>query len=567
MSEVIPQPWLKSYPPGVNAEINPNDFQSLAHMLDYTLHRYADLPAFSNMGHVLTYKEVDELSAHMAAYLQSELGLKKGDRIVVQMPNLLQYPVTLFGALRAGLVVINMNPLYTVDEMQHYLADSGAVAIVVLENFADKLEKAIVGSQIQHVIITDVGDLFPAVSRVVVNVAVKYFKKLVPHYTLKNTISFRHALERGAENAFVAPDIHQTDVAFLQYTGGTTGVSKAAMLTHRNLLANQAQMLEWMKPKIKEGAETAIAALPLYHAFSLTVNCMGLFRYGAHNVLITDPRDMKGFIEVLDKVKPTVMTVVSTLLGELMRHSAFAKLDFSTLKVSVAGGMALKSSVAEEWLSRTKTSVVEGYGLTEASPVVSCNPLDGHDQIGTIGLPLPSTLMRVVDDNNNTLPLGESGEFCVKGPQVMLGYWNQPEETAKVFDADGWLHTGDIGAIGPDGFVKILDRKKDMILVSGFKVFPNEVEDVAMHNPKVLEAAAVGVPDEHSGELVKLFVTKRDPSLNAAELKNWFHERLTGYKRPRQIVFLDNLPKNNVGKVVRRQLKDIKTPEAASSGA
>jgi long-chain acyl-CoA synthetase len=564
MSEITPKPWLKSYPAGVNAEINTDDFSSLAQMLDYTFKRFGDKPAFSNMGHALSFADVDRLSAQLAAYFQSELGLKKGDRIVIQMPNLLQYPVSLFAALRAGLVVINMNPLYTAEEMEHYLRDSGALAIVVLENFADKLEKAIGSSTIQHVIITDVGDLFPTVSRVITNVAVKYFKRLVPHYTLKNTVSFREALEKGEQLAFTAPDIQQTDVAFLQYTGGTTGVSKAAMLTHRNLLANQAQMLEWMKPKIKEGEEVVITALPLYHAFCLTVNCFGLFRYGGHNILITDPRDMKGFIDLLGKVKPTVMTTVSTLLGELMNQTAFANLDLSTMKVTVAGGMALKGSVAEEWLARTKTPVVEGYGLTEASPVVSCNPLDGHDQIGTIGLPLPSTEMRVVDDNNNTLAIGESGELCVKGPQVMLGYWNQPEETKHVFDSDGWLHTGDIAVINPDGFIKIMDRKKDMILVSGFKVFPNEVEDVAMHNPKVLEAAAIGVPDEHSGEAVKLFVTKRDPSLTEIELKSYFREHLTGYKRPRQIVFVDSLPKNNVGKVVRRELKEMKLQVADS---
>ena len=439
MSTTSPRPWLKHYPQGVNAEINTNDFASLAEMLDHTFKRFADKPAFSNMGHVLTFKEIDTLSAHLASYFQSELGLKKGDRIVIQMPNLLQYPVTLFGALRAGLVVINMNPLYTAEEMEHYLKDSGAVAIVVLENFADKLEKAIGSSSIKHIIITDVGDLFPTVSRVVTNVAVKYFKKLVPEYHLENTILFRDALEKGAEANFTAPEIKQSDVAFLQYTGGTTGLSKAAMLSHGNLLANQAQMLEWMKPKIKEGVETVITALPLYHAFCLTVNCMGLFRYGGHNVLITDPRDMKAFIDILEKNKPTVMTAVSTLLGELLRQTGFKNLDLSTLKVTVAGGMALKGSVAQEWLTRTKTPVVEGYGLTEASPVVACNPLDGTDRIGTIGLPLPSTDMQVVDDNNVALPIGEQGELCVKGPQVMLGYWNQPEETKAVFDAEGWI--------------------------------------------------------------------------------------------------------------------------------
>jgi long-chain acyl-CoA synthetase len=557
MNEQDTKPWLKNYPKGVNAEITTDEFASLGDMLQYTFNKYADKPAFSNMGHVLSFADIDRLSKQLAAYFQNELKLNKGDRIVIQMPNLLQYPVTLFAALRAGLVVVNMNPLYTADEMAHFLTDSGAVAIVVLENFADKLEKVISRSSIKHVILTAVGDLFPAVSRVLTNFAVEYIKRIVPEYHLEKVIHFREALEKGEELTFTPPPVSHADIAFLQYTGGTTGVSKAAMLSDNNLLANQAQMLEWMKPQIVEGEERIITALPLYHAFCLTVNCMGIFRYGGHNILITDPRDMKGFMKILAETKPTLMTVVSTLLSELMRQSAFAQLDWSSFKIAVAGGMALKSSVADEWYKRTGTKVIEGYGLTEASPVVCCNPLDGNDHIGTIGLPLPSTDLLIKDDAGKTLALGETGELCVKGPQVMLGYWNQPEETQKVFDSDGWLHTGDIAVISDDGFIKIMDRKKDMILVSGFKVFPNEVEDVAMQNPKVTEAAALGIPDESAGEKVKLFVVKRDESLTEQELKQYFHEHLTGYKRPREIVFVKSLPKNNVGKVVRRELKNL----------
>jgi len=555
MSENNLRPWLDNYPVGVNHDIDLSQFASLSEMLDFTFQKFARRPAFSNMDHVLTFAEIDQLSAQMAAFYQTELGLKKGDRIVLQMPNLLQYPVALFGAFRAGLIVVNMNPLYTTDEMAHYLKDSGAVAIVILENFADKLDQVIAGSSIKHVILTEVGDLLPGLQRIITNFVVKYIKKLVPKHSLPHVTRFRDALSVGAKAAFNKPAMTQEDVAFFQYTGGTTGVAKAAMLTHRNLLANQAQMLEWMKPSIREGMENVITALPLYHAFCLTVNCMGLFRYGGHNILITDPRDMKGFLRILAKSKPTVMTAVSTLLGELLIQPEFANVDLSTLKVTVAGGMALKGSVADEWRKRTKTAVIEGYGLTEASPVVTCNPLDGRDRIGTIGLPLPSTDICFTDDDGKILPIGETGELCVKGPQVMLGYWNMPDETNKVFDADGWLHTGDIAMMDKEGFIKIMDRKKDMVLVSGFKVFPNEVEDVAMHHPKVLEAAVIGVPDEHAGEAVKLFIVKRDPSLTVDELKAYFHEKLTGYKRPKFIEFRDGLPKNNVGKVIRRELK------------
>jgi long-chain acyl-CoA synthetase len=557
MSETNEKPWIKSYPQGVNAAIDTTDFGSLAEMLDHTFKKFNTKPCFSNMGHVLSYADIDAESKNLAAYFQNNLGLKKGDRIVLQMPNLLQYPVALFAALRSGLIVVNMNPLYTAEEMEHYLKDSGATTMIVLENFADKLQKVIGSSTIKNVIITSVGDMLPTFQRVVTNLVVKYVKRLVPAFNLPHAIQFRDALQQGALSVFSPLSISRSDVAFMQYTGGTTGLSKAAMLSHGNLLANQSQMLEWMKPKIKEGEENVITALPLYHAFCLTVNCMGLFRYGGHNILVTDPRDMKTFFSILRKSKPTVMTVVSTLLSEMMRHAEFSSLNLSMLKATVAGGMALKSSVADEWHQLTGTKVIEGYGLTEASPVVACNPLDGTDQIGTIGLPLPSTDVCMKDDNGNIMPLGEAGELCIKGPQVMLGYYNQPEENKKVFDADGWLHTGDIASMASDGFIKILDRKKDMISVSGFKVFPNELEDLAMQHPKVLEAAVLGIPDERAGEAVKMFIVKKDPSVTADELKKYFHEHLTGYKRPKEIVFVDKLPKDNVGKVVRRKLKEI----------
>jgi long-chain acyl-CoA synthetase len=559
MQKYEDKPWLKNYPAGVpeKIEAHADAFPSLATMIEYTCERYAALPAFSNMGQVMTFAEIEQQSRRMAAYFQSVNGLKKGDRIVIQMPNLLQYPVALFGAIRAGLVVVNTNPLYTPEEMQRNFKDSGAVAIVILENFADKLETILAQTSITHVILTEIGDLFPFPKRTVTNLAVKYLKKMVPRHSLKNTVRFRDALAQGAAqlNTFKAPKLTHEDLVFLQYTGGTTGVSKAAALTHGNLLANLFQMLAWLKVMLKEGDETIIAALPLYHVFCLTVNCFGLFANGNHNVLITNPRDIPDFIKTLSKVKPTVITAVSTLIAGLLNHPRFKDFDPSSLKVTVAGGMALKGSVAEEWRTRTKTLVVEGYGLTEASPVVTCNPLDAKDRLGTIGMPLPSTEVCIFDEANQLVPVGEPGELCVRGPQVMRGYWNQPAETKHVLDAQGWLHTGDIALMEPDGFFKIVDRKKDMILVSGFNVYPNEVEEIVMRHPKVLDCAAIGVPDEHSGEVVKIFVVKRDPSLTDKEILDYCHKNFTGYKRPKHVEFKKELPKNNVGKILRRELR------------
>lgn len=546
--------WLASYPPGVPAEIDHRIHESLATMIEATCSKYADLPAFSNMGRVMTFAEVETLSKQMATFFQG-LGLKKGDRVIIQMPNLLQYPVALFGAIRAGLVVVNTNPLYTASEMERCFQDSGAVAIVILENFADQLETILAKTSIRHIILTEVGDLLPFPKRPLVNFAVKHLKKMVPAHALRNTIRFRDALEIGRGGSFQSLVLRHEDLVFLQYTGGTTGISKAAALTHQNLLSNLLQMLAWLRPSLREGEEIIIAALPLYHVFCLTVNCFGLFAHGCHNVLITNPREIESFIQTLMNTRPTVITAVSTLIASLLNHPKFSRFDPKTLKVTVAGGMALKGSVAKEWRQRTGTLVIEGYGLTEASPVVTCNPLDGTDRLGTIGMPLPSTDVCIRDDSGKTLTVGEVGELCIRGPQVMKGYWNNPEETAKVLDSEGWLHSGDIGMMEVGGFFKIVDRKKDMILVSGFNVYPNEIEDVAMHHPKVLECAAIGVPDDHSGEVPKLFVVKRDPSLTTEELLTFLKEKLTGYKRPKSIEFRTDLPKTNVGKVLRRELR------------
>jgi long-chain acyl-CoA synthetase len=550
------RPWLNNYPHGVQTDIDPSQFNSLPEMIVDTCSRFSSRPAFSNMGKSLSFSEVDQLSTQFAAYLQSDLKLQKGDRIIIQMPNLLQYPVVLFGAIRAGLVIVNTNPLYTAHEMERNFIDSGAVAIVILENFADKLEQILQKTFIKHIILTEVGDLLPTPQRVLTNFVIRHIKKMVPPNSLHpKAVRFRDALARGAKATFMPPNLQPQDLVFLQYTGGTTGVSKAAMLTHKNVIANLFQMLEWMKPKLVAGQENVVTALPLYHIFCLTVNCFGLFHFGSHSILITNPRDIPGFIKTLSRCKPTVMTVVSTLAAGLMNHPKFSGLNLSALKITVAGGMALKKSVAEEWQKRTKTPIIEGYGLTEASPVISCNPLDGKDQVGTIGMPLPSTEIQIQDESGKPLPQGEIGELCARGPQVMAGYWNKSDETKKVLDSQGWLHTGDIAVLEKDGFLRIKDRKKDMILVSGFNVYPNEVEEVVMLHPKVMDAAAIGIPDEHSGEVVKLFVVKRDPSLTEDELKEYCREYLAGYKRPKEIEFRSDLPKSNVGKVIRRELR------------
>lgn len=548
--------WKKNYPKEVGHEINLNQFGSILDLIEDAFSKHGDKPAFENMGLALTFKQIDEKSKKFAAFLQHELELNPGDRIAIQMPNLLQYPIALFGAIRAGLVVVNTNPLYTPTEMRHQFKDSGAKAIIILANFASHLEEVIADTQIQSVVITEIGDQLSFPKSLIVNSVVKYVKKMVPNYNLPQAISFNEALNTGGEYTYDRPNLTQKDIAFLQYTGGTTGVAKGAVLTHGNILANMLQIVEWMKPLLVPGQETVITALPLYHIFSLTVNCLTFMNYGARNILITNPRDIPAFIKTLKGTSFSVVTGVNTLFNALMNHSDFTQINFKDLKVSVAGAMALQRPVAERWKSLTGTVLIEGYGLTEASPVVCCNPVtEGLNRTGTIGLPLPSTDICLKDDEGKTISSGEAGELCVKGPQVMEGYWQKPEETAKVIK-DGWLHTGDMAMMDEGGYLKIVDRKKDMILVSGFNVYPNEIEEVIAGHPKVLEVAVVGVPDERSGEVPKAFVVKKDPSLTEQEVINHAKTQLTNYKVPKSVAFRDELPKTNVGKILRRALRD-----------
>lgn len=552
-----PRPWHGEYAPTVKPVIDQPVDASLGALSARVAATYGDRTAFSNMGSELTFREVDDLATRFAAYLQHDLGLAKGDRIVLQMPNLLQYPVALFGALRAGLVVVNANPLYTAAELKAVVADAEPRAIVVLANFCDKLEKVLPGSTIEHVIITQVADLFPQPKRTIINFAVAKIKKMVPAYSIPGALSFRDAVSADPAR-FTDPGVTPDDVAFLQYTGGTTGGTKAAVLTHWNLLCNQDQFMGQLHYTLR-GIDQAVvvAALPLYHVFALTVNALGMFNAGAHNVLITNPKDFGAFVKELGKSKPHMLVLVSTLAAALMEQPAFRTLDHSNLKVVVAGGMALRTAVAQRWLEMTGMHITEGYGLTEASPVVSVNPTHKEPRLGTIGIPLPSTDVRILGDDGKDLPLGEAGELAVRGPQVMRGYWNKPEETAKVITEDGWLLTGDVATLDADGYLSIVDRKKEIIVVSGFNVYPGELEDAAMLHPGVAEAGAIGVEDEKAGEVPKLFVVRRDPSLTEDELRAHLKELLTGYKRPRDIVFIDEMPKTNVGKVLRRALKDI----------
>jgi long-chain acyl-CoA synthetase len=547
--------WLKNYPKGVLQEINPERFASLPDLLDEAIHRFHDHIAFINMGSEMTYDEVDRLSADFASFLQ-QIGMRKGDRIAIQMPNCLQYPVALFGALRAGLVVVNTNPLYTAREMKHQFKDSGAKAIVILSTSAHHLEEILDETDIEHVVVTNLGDMLGFPKSLLINLAVKYIKKMVPPYSLPNAYSFYDALDKGKEKPFQKVDINHEDLAFLQYTGGTTGVAKGAMLTHRNIIANLLQMMEWMKPLLVEGEELVVLALPLYHIYCLTVNSFGLFLFGATNLMITNPRDIPGFIKTLKKYPFTVFTGLNTLFNALMNHPDFMTIDFKPLKISVAGGMALQKTVSENWKAKTKTNVVEGYGLTETSPIASCNPIDGRDKVGTIGLPVSSTDFSLRDDAGNEVAKGQSGEICIKGPQVMKGYWKNDLETKQIMLPDGWLKTGDVGMVDDEGFFRIVDRKKDMILVSGFNVYPNEIEDVIATHPKVLEVAAVGIPDEKSTEAVKIFVVKRDQSLTKEELVEFCRDQFTGYKRPKEIEFRTELPKTPIGKILRRSLRD-----------
>lgn len=548
--------WFNSYPKGVPQTIDPGLYSSVVELFEESCAKYKDRAAFSNMGSEISFEELNYLAADFASFLQNVAGLKKGDRIAIQMPNVLQYPVALYGALRAGLVVVNTNPLYTARELKHQLKDSGAKAIVILANSAVHLEEVLSETDVETVVVTEVGDLLGFPKSLLVNAIVKYVKKMVPKYNLPKAYSFYQALDLGAEKAYTPVKTGPDEMAFLQYTGGTTGVSKGAMLSHKNIIANMLQISAWKKPLLVEGEEIAILALPLYHIFSLTVNGLSILRYGGTNLMITNPRDIPGFIKTLRKNKFTVFPALNTLFNALMNHPDFSKIDFSNLKISVAGGMALQSAVANRWKQLTHSPIVEGYGLTETSPVACCNPIDGTDKVGTIGLPLPSTEVEIWDESGKPVKQGETGEIVIRGPQVMKGYWNRPDETDKILTKDGWLKSGDVGFMDEQGFFKIVDRIKDMILVSGFNVYPNEIEEVLASHPKVLEVAAVGVPDQKSTEVVKVFVVKRDESLTEAEVIEHCRKGLTSYKVPKLVEFRKELPKTNVGKVLRRALRE-----------
>ncbi|SDD19701.1 AMP-binding protein [Aquimonas voraii] len=550
------RPWLAQYPKGVPAEIDLEQYRNIVSVLEDSCDRYRSRPAFENMGKTISYDELDRLSYQFACHLLLDLKLKKGDRVAIMMPNLLQYPVAIFGVLRAGLTVVNTNPLYTARELKHQLNDSGAVAIVVVENFANVVQEVVKETQVKHVFTTAVGDMLGFPKRQIVNFVLKYLRKAVPDYSLPGAVSFVDAVNAGAGKKLPNIDIAPSDIAFLQYTGGTTGVSKGAMLTHRNLVANMQQSSAWLGTNVKLGEEEIITALPLYHIFALTANCLVFIKFGGLNHLITNPRDMPGFVKTLSGIRFTAITGVNTLFNGLLNTPGFDKLDFSRLHLTLGGGMAVQRAVAERWKKVTGVPLIEAYGLTETSPAACINPMDLKDFNGAIGLPVPSTEASVQDENGQILPIGEVGELCIRGPQVMAGYWNRPEETAKVLSADGWLKTGDMARMDPNGYCYIVDRKKDMILVSGFNVYPNEIEDVIATHPGVLEVAAVGVPDEKSGEAVKVVIVKKDPNLTADDIRHHCRHELTGYKQPRYIEFRTELPKTNVGKILRRELRD-----------
>ena len=550
------RPWLANYPDGIPAEIDADEYPSIPALLQEAIDKYRDQPAFSNMGVSITYGELDTLSRQFAAYLLGELKFRKGDRIAIMMPNCLQYPIATFGALRAGLAVVNTNPMYTARELRHQLVDSGARAILVLDNFGHVVQKVLADSKVEKVITTGLGDMLGFPKGAIVNFVVKHVKKMVPDYAIAGTIRFRDALKAGAAHAVPDVAIDREDIAFLQYTGGTTGVAKGAMLTHRNLVANMQQASAWVSKQAKPGQEVIVTALPLYHIFALTANGLVFTKFGAKNILITNPRDMPGFVKELKREPFTAITGVNTLFNGLLNTPGFEDVDFSQLRLTLGGGMAVQRSVAERWKKVTGVTLVEAYGLTETSPAACINPMDLAEYNGAIGLPIPSTDACIKDEDGRMLPVGEVGELCIKGPQVMRGYWQRPEDTAAAIDADGWLHTGDMARMDEGGFFYIVDRKKDMILVSGFNVYPNEIEDVIAMMPGVLEVAAVGVPDDKSGEAVKLVIVKKDPSLTAEQVKAHARNELTGYKQPRYIEFRDELPKTNVGKILRRELRD-----------
>ena len=547
--------WLKSYPPGMPETIDVDAYQSVAEVFDQAVAKYGDSPAFTNLGTTLSYADMDRLTDNLASYLQRLPNMRKGDRVAVMMPNVLQNPIAIFAALRGGFTVVNTNPLYTTRELKHQLSDSGAKAIIVMENFCQVVQKVIDESPVQHVITTQLGDMLKFPKSLIVNLVVKYVKKMVPEFSLPSSISFKAALKIGAQKPYDPAKSSHGDIAFLQYTGGTTGVAKGAMLTHRNMVANMQQASAWIKDQLEENKETIITALPLYHIFSLTANCLTFMKVGANNYLITNPRDMPGFVKELKNVSFTAITGVNTLFIGLMNTPGFDEIDFSKLKMTLGGGMAVQKPVAERWEKLTGVPLIEAYGLTETSPAVCINPLNLAEYNGSIGLPVPSTEVSIQDENGNLLPQGESGELCVRGPQVMKGYWNREDETAKVLSPDGWLKTGDVAKMDAAGYFRIVDRLKDMILVSGFNVFPNEIETVIAGHEGVLEVGVIGEPDEKCGEIVKAVIVKKDQSLTKEDVIKHCKESLTGYKVPKIIEFRSELPKTNVGKILRRELR------------
>jgi len=563
--------WLKHYPPGVPADVDVTQYRSLPELMEDSFRKYAQRGAFVFMDHTLTYAELDRLSAAFGAWLQGT-GLARGARVALMMPNVLQYPVALAGVLRAGYVVVNVNPLYTPRELEHQLKDSGAEAIVILENFAATLQQVVGRTSIRHVVVTSIGDLLGFPKGAVVNFAVRRVRKMVPPYSLPGHLQFTDVLEEGRERVLESAPLRPDDIAFLQYTGGTTGVAKGAVLTHGNLIANLLQCEAWMEPALHDTSRgpvpeqfVYVCALPLYHAFALVANCLFGMRIGALDVLIANPRDIHQVVKDLRNRAFNVLPAVNTLLNALAENAEFRKLDFSGLRISIGAGMAVHKTVADKWLALTGCPIVEAYGLTETSPAATCNPIVTREWSGTIGLPLPSTEIAVLDDAGRPVPLGEPGEIAIRGPQVMAGYWNRPEETAKVMTTDGFFKSGDIGIMDERGHIRIVDRKKDMIIVSGFNVYPNELESVVATHPGVLECAVIGVPDERSGEAVKLFVVRKDPALTEAELAEYCEKQLTGYKRPKYLEFRSELPKSNVGKILRRALRETPATEAARS--
>ena len=546
--------WLKSYSKTTPNEIDLNEFDSIIDLFEQSCDLYSDKTAYINMGVKMTYKDLNEKSKKFASFLQNELNMKKGDRLAIMMPNLLQYPIALFGAMRAGIIIVNVNPLYTARELEHQLNDSGTTAIIILENFCHVLADCIQNTAVKHVITTEIGDMFNFTKRKLVNFVVKKIKKMVPKYALESSISFRKALTIGEFNTFHHIKLSHRDLAFLQYTGGTTGISKGASLSHKNMIANMQQAKAWLN--FEEGSETVITALPLYHIFALTANCLVFLRLGGSNILITNPRDIPLFIKTLKSSSFTAITGVNTLFKALMNHPKFSEIDFSKLKLSLGGGMAVQEAVASKWKKLTGCTLLEAYGLTEASPAVCINPMEITNFTGSIGIPLPSTLVSIRTEKNKVCDVLKEGEICVKGPQVMSGYWNRPDETKKIFTNDGWLKTGDMATMDEKGFVRIVSRKKDMILVSGFNVYPNEIEDLLVKLDGVLECAAIGIKDEKSGERVKLCIVKSDPNLSEKDVINYCKKNLTDYKQPKAIEFYEELPKTNVGKILHRALRE-----------